>query len=211
MESKQKTQNQFQLDPITSGLLYTHMRINDTTQRTLQNSAFLFALIEMLDEKGIISIKDLDERKKAVADRLVKKFVEKGIGLLYQSEEEDKYAFEGKSSVPCEERLNTCKAVCCKLPFALSHQDIDEGIVKWEFGRPYVIAHGEDGYCVHLDKTTYKCTLYENRPVPCRGFDCQNCKNWKIWKDQEGKQLHPDFEKSLRETVEMFYGKKNRM
>lgn len=105
LESKQKTQNHPPLDPITSGLLYTHLRINDTTQRTLQNSAFLFALIEMLDEKGIISIKDLDERKMVVADRLVKKFVEKGIGLLYQSDEEDKYTFEGESTVPCEERL----------------------------------------------------------------------------------------------------------
>jgi len=59
-------------------------------------------------------------------------------------------------------------------PFALSKQDVEEGLIHWEFGRPYLIAHDDDGYCVHLDRETYKCTAYEHRTVPCRGFGCQD-------------------------------------
>ena len=51
--------------------------------------------------------------------------------------------------------------------------DVEEGIIRWEFGRPYFIAHGEDGYCVHMDRNIYKCTVREHRTVPCRGFNCR--------------------------------------
>ena len=55
---------------------------------------------------------------------------------MYQDPEYDKYTFDQKTDVECESRLDTCKALCCKLPFALSKQDVEEGIIRWEFGRP---------------------------------------------------------------------------
>lgn len=117
---------------------------------------FLYALIELLIEKGLLTTEELDERKRQVAERLVKRFVESGLGLMYQDPEYDKYAFDREADVDCESRLDTCKALCCKLPFALSKQDVEEGIIRWEFGRQYLIAHGDDGYCVRLDRKTYK-------------------------------------------------------
>lgn len=66
-----------------------------------------------------------------------------------------------------------------------------------EFGRPYLIAHGEDGYCVHLDRKTYKCTVREHRTVPCRGFDCRNNEQWHVWVDYEKKILNPEMEKRI--------------
>lgn len=106
---------------LSSGLLYTHTRINDNTKRTLEAASFLYALIELLNEKGLISIEELDERKKQVAERLVKKFVERGVGLMYQDPEYDKYTFEHEAQVDCQSRLHICKAVCCKFPFAIFH------------------------------------------------------------------------------------------
>ena len=44
----------------------------------------------MLNEKGILSIKELDKRKKQVAQRLMTKFIESGIGLMHQYPEYDK-------------------------------------------------------------------------------------------------------------------------
>jgi len=195
----------YDLNAICSGFLYTHSRLNDNTQKEMLNSSFLFALIEILEKKGVISIDELDEKKKEVAQRLVKKFSESGLGLLYQDPEMDKYTFEKVSDVPCTEQIETCKAICCKLPFALSRQDVNEGIIKWEFGRPYVIAHDNDGYCVHLNRRTYACTVHHNRPVPCRGFDCRKSKRWKIWKDFEKRVLDPDFEKAVSDAIEKFY------
>lgn len=69
---------------LSSGLLYTHTRINDNTKKTLEAASFLYVLIEILNEKGLLSIEELDERKKQVAERLVKKFTESGIGLIYR-------------------------------------------------------------------------------------------------------------------------------
>jgi len=136
-------------DELSAGLLYAHSRITFNTRKTLESSSFLYALIELLDEKGILSIAEVDERKKKVAQRLVRKFGESRIGLLYQEPEEDKYSFDKNPDIDCHSCLPTCKAICCKLPFALSRQDVYEGVVRWEFGRPYLIAHDKDGYCVH--------------------------------------------------------------
>ncbi len=108
-----------------SGLLYTHTRINDNTKKTLETASFLSALIELLDEKGLLSIEELDEQKKQVAERLVRKFAESGIGLMYQDPEYDKYTFENEAQVECQGRLYICKAICCKFPFALSRQDVE--------------------------------------------------------------------------------------
>jgi hypothetical protein len=46
---------------------------------------------------------------------------------MYQDPEYDKYTFDKEAHVDCENRLDICKAICCKLPFALSKQDVEEG------------------------------------------------------------------------------------
>lgn len=184
-------------DDLSSGLLYTHTRVNDNTKKILESASFLYALIELLSEKGLISIDELDERKKLVAERLVRRFTESGLGLMYQAPEYDKYTFKHKVDVDCQNRLHSCKAACCRLPFALSRQDIEEGIIRWEFGRPYLIAHDRDGYCVHLDKHSYQCSVYEKRPVPCRGFNCRENEKWKVWVDYENAILNPQLHEQI--------------
>ncbi len=190
---------------LSSGLLYTHTRINANTNKNLEAASFLYALIELLSEKGLLTIEELDERKKQVAQRLVKRFVESGMGLMYQDPEYDKYTFNQEAEVDCESRLAVCKAVCCKLPFALSRQDVEEGIIRWEFGRPYLIAHSDDGYCVHLDRNTCKCTVRERRTVPCRGFDSRDNEKWKVWEDYERNILNNELMKKIDQDNSKIY------
>ena len=204
--SKNKTRklsNDLRME-VVKGLLYTHTRINANTSKTLEASSFLYALIELLNEKGLLTFEELDERKKQVAQRLVKKFVESGVGLMYQDTEEDKYTFEKEAIVDCESRLHICRAICCKLPFALSKQDVSEGIVKWEFGRPYLIAHDDDGYCVHLDRKNYNCIIREHRPLPCRGFGCQDNEKWNVWKDFDIMELNPEFAEEIQNSGRIY-------
>ena len=190
---------------LISGLLYTHTRINANTSKNLESTSFLYALIELLNEKGFITIEELDERKKAIAQRLVAKFTESGLGLMYQDPEYDKYTFKEERELDCGDCTKVCRAVCCKLPFALSRQDVDEGIIRWEFGRPYLIAHDPDGYCVHLDRETCKCAVHEHRPVPCRGFDCKGNEKWKVWLDHERKIInHELVEKIDRDNAGIY-------
>lgn len=80
----------------SSGLLYIHTRINANTNKNIEAASFLYALIEILSEKGLLTIEELDERKKQVAQRLVKRIVDSGMGLMYQDPEYDKYTFDQK-------------------------------------------------------------------------------------------------------------------
>jgi len=184
---------------IANGLKYTHHRINANTSKLMESTSFLYALIELLNEKGLLTIEELDEQKKQIAERLVKKFEASGIGLMYQEPEFDKYSFNHESHVNCQERLATCKAICCKFPFALSKQDVEEGIIRWDFSRPYLIAHDTDGYCVHLDRETFQCSVRDFRPVPCRGFNCQENQKWPVWSNFEQMIINPDIEQRIKQ------------
>lgn len=198
-QNSNKNNGYLSFDEVAKGLKYTHLRINSNTSKTLESTSFLYALIEILHEKGLLTIEEIDERKKQVAERLVQKFKNSGIGLMYQDPEFDKYTFKHESEVNCLERIHICKAICCKFPFALSRQDVEEGIVRWDFSRPYVIAHDTDGYCVHLDRKTYQCTVRDYRPVPCRGFDCRNNKKWPVWKTFSQMIINPDIEQKIKQ------------
>jgi hypothetical protein len=130
---------------VADGLLYTHARLSDNTKKTLEAASFLYGLIELLSEKGLISIEEVDECKHAVAQRLAEKNSEQGIGVLLQEPEYDKYTFEGEAKIDCENRIHLCKAACCRLPFALSKQDIREGIIHWDLDQPTSLRRRKTG------------------------------------------------------------------
>jgi Putative zinc- or iron-chelating domain len=174
---------------VAEGLLYTHSRLNANTSKTLEAASFLYALIELLSERGLIAVEELDERKRVVGQRLAKQFSDKGMGVMLQEPEYDKYTFQGGVKIDCENRIHLCKAACCRLPFALSKQDVREGIVRWDLGQPYLIDQGKDGSCVHLERGSCQCSIYAHRPVPCRGYDCRN--DGRIWLDFEKKLPNP--------------------
>ena len=77
-----------------------------------------------MNEKGLLSIEELDEHKKQVAKRLVRNFVESGIGLLYQDSECDKYTFEHEAQVDCLSRLSAAN-----LPSRSLKKDVEEGVI----------------------------------------------------------------------------------
>src|SRR5688500_10162335 len=178
---------------IAEGLRYTHDRANSNTAKLLEVSSFAYAAIELLAEKGLIDIEVLDRKKKEIADRMVERFRQEGIGAAYQDPEHDKYTFQSSVAIDCENRIDVCKAACCRLRFALSHQDVAEGIVQWDFSHPYFIASDADGYCHHMDRTQMNCTIHENRPVPCRAYDCRQDK--RIWSDFEQRIVSPELAK----------------
>ena len=63
--------------------------------------------------------------------------------------------------------------------------------MRWDLGHPYMIAQGgDDGYCTHQDRSDRSCGVHQQRPVPCRGYDCR--KDRRIWLDFEKRILNPD-------------------
>ncbi len=185
-------------DELAKGLLYLHSRANANTSKTLEIASFAYALIELLSERGLLSIEELDARKKIVGQRLVEKFVEKGMGVALTKEEQDKYTYQRAVSIDCENRVHLCKAACCRLRFALSVQDVEEGKVKWDLGHPYMIRQDAEGYCYHFAHNTCRCSIYENRPVVCRAYDCRQDK--RIWLDFAQKVINPELESIFQQA-----------
>ena len=176
-------------DEILQGLLYTHQRANLNTVEAHAARAAIEALVEVLAARGLLDRADLDEARRAVEDRLRHEFVEKGMAVAIQEHATGKYEFEGSVEIDCEKRIHLCKAACCRLSFALSKEDVEEGKVRWDLGRPYMIARTAEGRCVHLEGETHACGMYEQRPIPCRAYDCR--KDGRVWLDFEQRIPNP--------------------
>lgn len=88
--------------------------------------------------------------------------------------------------IPCAELIPLCQARCCTLSFALSTEDLDEGVVRWDYGQPYLIAQrASDGYCVHNDPDRRSCTVHRFRPRVCRTYDCRG--DARVWLDYDAR------------------------
>jgi len=177
-----------------NGLLYSHGRLNVNTQLAFEARSELTALINLLSEKKIIATEELEEKKETAAKELGQKLQEGGVGVILQDPAPNKYSLKNGEKVDCANRIHLCRAACCRLSFALSGQDVQEGIVRWNLGQPYMIAHDEDGYCAHLDRASLTCKIYEHQPVTCQTYHCRN--DGRIWLDFEKMIINPDLKRA---------------
>lgn len=174
---------------VLRGLLYGHRRANANTSELCRATATVEALVDLLADADVLDRAALDERRDENERRLRGEYLGRGMGVAMQEFETSKYEFEGGAEIDCEGRIPLCGAACCRLPLALSPEDVHEGVVRWDLGRPYMVAQGDDGYCVHMDRCTHRCGVYEQRPIPCRGYDCR--KDGRIWLDFERRIVNP--------------------
>jgi Fe-S-cluster containining protein len=103
---------------------------------------------------------------------------------------------EPRVEVNCDERMHICHAVCCKLNFALTAEEVESGKVKWDLGFPYFIRHGSNSYCSHNDTATGRCNVYADRPGVCRRYSCAH--DTRIWKDFDNMVLNEEW---IRENL----------
>ena len=179
---------------ITNGLLYCHGRLNTNTQLAFEVQCQLNALRQIMEKNGIIAAGELDEQKEIAAQKLSKEFQDRGIGSIMLDPAPDKYSLEEVAKVDCENRIHLCRAACCRLSFSLSGQDVDEGIVRWNMGQPYLISHKEDGYCSHLDRESLTCSIYAHQPAVCQTYHCR--KDKRIWIDFNNRVINPEIVRS---------------
>ena len=161
------------------GLVFAHSQAADIRVDLLEYGSMTLAVAEELVAKGVLDMRSIIVRKQRLYDVELARLESRAL-LTRTSSIEDKYQC-ATPDIPCEELLPICRAACCSLTFYLSHQDLDEGTVRWDYKRPYFIRRKADGTCFHLDGA--KCSVYECRPGVCRSFDCRN--DSRIWKDYE--------------------------
>ncbi|MBV8761357.1 MAG: YkgJ family cysteine cluster protein [Deltaproteobacteria bacterium] len=167
-----------------------HLNMSDVDLRDLllQLAARVIALTEELDRRGDGT---LEKAVDALVPEALVQIRKADLGHRVQlASPEDKYTAT-PSTPPCDELMPICQARCCKaFTFALSTQDLDEGVIRFDYGRPYRIRKRDDGYCVHNDPTTHACTAHAHRPAVCRTYDCRTDK--RVWADFENRVLAPE-------------------
>jgi len=168
------------------GLRFAHVMMSINQLEGREGAIFARALAELLVGKGMLAQEELQTMMSQVRQRMEAQPAPK----VMLARTEDKYGGEHTVLLDCASRIHICKAKCCALNFYLTDQDLDEGIVRWDYGRPYWIQKGEDGYCVHCDRGTWRCRVHSYRPYVCRAYDCRN--DERIWLDFERMIPNPE-------------------
>jgi Fe-S-cluster containining protein len=175
---------------VERGSLYTHTALGLNARRLSEVESFTYGLIDALVHKGLISTDEVGEAIKNVRTELKNETLDNPGSAVIRMDE-DKTAEAAVVQVDCASRLHICKAVCCKLEFALSTAEVEAGNIKWDLGRPYLIRQEADGHCTHYDRGKGCCSVYENRPSVCRGYSCAN--DERIWKNFEKMELNREW------------------
>ena len=182
-------------DAVLEGFHEVYRRIGVSAERLCQASGETHALAALLVAKGILREDELDARRQEMVHEARTVTGEAGV-TVELAPGPDKYEAE-PVVIDCQDRLPLCRAACCRLRFALSPQDVEEGIVQWEIPAPYLNRQRADGYCVHCDAGTGGCGIYENRPLVCRQYDCRS--DTRIWADFERRIPSPSLVDLLAE------------
>ena len=79
-----------------------------------------------------------------------------------------------------EVSCSNCQACCCRLEvMIISDTGVPEvHIARDEWGAETMLRL-DDGWCSAIDRETFACTIYENRPLICREFEMgsSECRN----------------------------------
>jgi hypothetical protein len=119
-----------------------------------------------------------EDEKKRVVSALIK-MMEMGMGAVYGDEDDD----VPDAQVNCDALIDRCRAKCCTFTFALTKDEVAAGKIDHNRKRPFFIARDDDGYCPHLERDSMKCSVWEDRPLRCRRYDCTNDPH--VWGDSD--------------------------
>jgi Fe-S-cluster containining protein len=171
-------------EELEQGLRFLHGMATQLQDDMRESRAMLYALLEVLGKQ--IDLAAFEEARGRA--RVLEKERRRVTLEVHMAPDEDKYAARTPADLDCNALLPICKARCCSLTFTLSKQDLNEGVVRWRYDRPYYILR-QDNRCVHLAEGG-GCGVYQQRPKTCRVYDCRTDK--RIWADFEKKILAPD-------------------
>jgi Fe-S-cluster containining protein len=181
---------------VEAGGMFSHAVLAQEANRADQNEAIVRGLVELLIQREVVTPEELVAAVDAVR-------TETDIGIAIRVDREGSELVG--TPVDCASRLPVCHAVCCRLRFPLTVEEVESGLMKWDLGRPYFNRHGADGYCHQIDGETLGCGVYEQRPAPCRQYSC--AEDARIWKDFEAMEINQEWIDSHlaeRSPVEIF-------
>ena len=79
---------------------------------------------------------------------------------------------DAETSSETEVSCSNCQACCCRLEVMIISDTgvpgVHISVDKWG---AETMLRLDDGWCSALDRETFLCTIYENRPLICREFE----------------------------------------
>lgn len=140
------------------------------------------AILEELGKAGICDSVVVEKRARELTDILVHPKFAHGLGVWLDRRNPSEIDKQ-EQKIKCAERIDICKAACCRLRFPLDVTSVTEGTLPYNKDYPFAVTRAENGYCQHLQEG--ECTIYDCRPLVCRTYTCQNDK--RIWKEFDNK------------------------
>jgi Fe-S-cluster containining protein len=173
---------------VECGSQFTHTVLTEQAERANETDALVNGLVDLLITGGMINADKLRQAVEAVRDETAAAGELATVGVLIRVDGEQ----AGEPAVvDCAARLPVCQAVCCRLQFALSVEEIESGPLRWDLGRPYLNRRDPDGYCHECDPGSRTCGVYEQRPAVCRRYSCEG--DGRIWKDFDAMELNQEW------------------
>jgi Fe-S-cluster containining protein len=176
---------------VERGSLFTHTALSVNAERLHETEGLVLGLIDVLLAKGLATDAEVADAAQAARQALVDRGEATGPGLMLRVDPAVEPGADPYVPVDCAARMHVCHAVCCRLHFALSADEVESGKVKWDLGQPYQVRHESDGACSHSNRATGGCGIYADRPRVCRAYSCAG--DERIWKDFEGMVLNQEW------------------
>ena len=174
---------------VEHGNLFVHAALTDQATRANQIEAVVNGLADLLVRLDIVSTEDLVDSVETTRKAISEAGRQLSLGVAIRGDTDAPTV--PADEIDCEARIPYCKAVCCRLCFPLTVQEIETGPVKWDLGRPYFNRQAPNGYCHCFDDASHGCTVYNDRPTPCRVYSCAG--DDRIWKDFEGMVINQEW------------------
>jgi hypothetical protein len=168
---------------VERGNLFAHGVVTEHAARINESEALLNGLAALLVQRGVLDADELVQATGAARTQIHAEGRAADVGVAVRVDENGP-----EPVIDCESRLHVCKAVCCRLRFALTVEEIESGLVKWELGQPYFNRQNAEGYCHRWDGG---CTIYHERPSPCRLYSCEH--DERIWKDFDAMEINQEW------------------
>jgi Fe-S-cluster containining protein len=184
-------------DDVRRGFLRSSLLLDEARADLVALAKGIDAVVGLLVDKGLVAREEIEDALAKAAPAAVEPLLAEGRrGRVQLDDGGDKYTAPN-AEVDCAARIPHCKAACCALQVPLGAGDLEEGHLRWQLDRPYLLRKADDGRCEHQDRKTGFCGDYDHRPRHCRAYSCAT--DTRIWRDFD--KMIPN-EKGLRALLE---------
>jgi Putative zinc- or iron-chelating domain len=189
-------------EQVRRGSLFVQAVASRQMARANQTEAAVYGLIDLLIEKGALTTAEVTQAVERTGAEMREAGRQATLEVIVREDSSEPAV--PADEIDCATRIPFCKASCCRLRWPLTLEEVESGPVKWDLGRPFLNRHAAHGYCHRLDIESHGCQVYEQRPQPCRQYNCAG--DDRIWLDFENMVPNTEWIEGYRQRdpVELF-------